>query len=203
MKIFEKIKEKSSLIAYPLMIATIITGAITYGQYGDHSKSSKGRTKNAISSVVSGIVAQKIYKDQECEIDLEVQRKFYPDTTITGTVTPYRIETNLDSLIRDTNFIASTSGENELKGEVKKAEFNWIVYSKGNDKYDIKRMGIKFDNELELTVANGKIDGTFVRNGLRFDWDISGTYDDFGNVNIEIDGPLTLGINLEGKITRK
>jgi hypothetical protein len=69
--------------------------------------------------------------------------------------------------------------------------------------YTIKRWGLNFNTELTLTIEGHHIQGTFIRNGLSFDWDIEGTYQDSGEFQLEIDGAMNLGVNLVGTIRKK
>jgi len=89
-----------------------------------------------------------------------------------------------------------------LKGNVDKSEFNWKVNQISPNSYQISRAGPKFNSTLNLMVENGLITGEYKRPGPNIDWNIHGTYNSKGDVKIEIDAPLTLGITLEGKISR-
>lgn len=193
---------KTGLIA--LTAAGVGLSALGAGMYGDifgfDSDYQQGRTKNAIASVVTGIAAYEM--NPSSNIDVEVEKSIWFDSRITGYTTPSTIETNMDLLLTSSRFEAHTrTEEGTLTGEVKKSEFNWGVRQTGPNRYEINRFGPKFDSRLELTVENGIISGTYVRPGPHFDWDVDGTYTADGRVEIEIDGPLNLGVTVKGEIT--
>ncbi|MDP2907113.1 MAG: hypothetical protein Q8O03_04190 [Nanoarchaeota archaeon] len=161
-----------------------------------------GRTKNSISAIVAGIASKEIYGNSE--INLKVKKHFWPDAELTGYTTENSVDTKTDVLLTSARFKAETDTEDLLNGEVDKSEFDWKVKQTGPNTYKIARWGPKFDATLELKIEEGGIiKGTYNRPGPHFDWGIKGTYDKEGNVNIEIDGPLNLGIVLEGKVIKR
>ncbi len=190
------------LIAGIIGVSTVgITSSayIDFPGYGD--KYQTGRTKNAVASVVAGVVAHKMYEN--ASIDLEVQKPLWPDAKLTGTTTQNAVDTYVDLMFTSSQFQATADGRGYLSGEVKKSDFNWNVQQSDQNTYEMSRFGHKFDSGLHITVSDGVISGTYTRTGPHFDWNISGTYDTQGNVMIDIDHPTILGITLEGKITEK
>jgi hypothetical protein len=186
-------------------IAALVGAGILSSEYTDlpgfDDKIQAGRTKNSIAAVVAGIVGQKLYGNSN--IDLEIQKSLFPDARVTGNTTPNSVDTYVNLALTSTHFVGQNNSSGQLEGEVDKSEFNWKVKQTSEDKYEIARWGPKFDGALELTVKDGKISGTYIRGGPHFNWKVNGTYDNLGHVKYEIDGPLNLGITLDGKITPK
>jgi len=165
---------------------------------GFSDKLQAGRTKNAISTVISGIVAQEAYRDSI--IDIQVQKKFYPDSEIKGYVSNRRIDANMDLMLTSSHLKAAKDDMGMLEGNIEKSELDWRLEETNSGNYKIARWGPKFDCTLKLDVSNGKISGVYER-PFTFDWSINGTYDNKGNVDCKISVPLGLDIGLEGKIT--
>lgn len=185
-------------------IGTALAGSVISSEYMDvfgFSKLEMGRTKNSIAAVVAGLVGKMLYGNSQ--IDVEIQKQGWSDARVTGNTTPTSVDTYVDLAVTNSHFRAQQNGAGMLEGKVDKSEFDWRVRQTGQNSYEIARFGPKFDSGLNLNVADGKISGTYVRTGPHFDWGIIGTYDDSGKVNIEIDGPLNLGIRLVGKISKK
>jgi hypothetical protein len=114
-------------IFIPIFFSNYIDVPILY-------KASKlGRTKNAISAVVAGIVAQRIYG--ESEIDLIIEKFFFPDAKLTGSTTQDSIFTNVELMFTNAQFIGYGSEKGELKGTIKKSQFNWELIQTGTNKY--------------------------------------------------------------------
>jgi hypothetical protein len=206
-KMMRTIKRRAMELTIPVILTTGIGLGIATTEYADwpfpFTKSTEsGREKNSISTVVAGIVGQKMYGG-DSKIDLEIQKSFWPDAKVEGYTTKKSIDTyvNLATTSARFNAMGQTNG---LVGTVDKSEFDWDVVQIAPNKYQIKRFGLKFDAYLTIDkVANGEIKGTYERNGMKFDWDLSGTYDSEGNVKMSLDGPLNLGITLDGKITKR
>jgi hypothetical protein len=188
-------------------IAAVIGFGITIGQYSDlpmpFTKGTEiGRTKNAIATVVAGIVGQEMY-DGNSKIDLTIGKQYWPDAKVTGSTTSGGIDTKVDLTFTSARFKADGNAKKTLWGTVSKSEYDWDVQQNGPNSYAIVRLGPKFNSCLKIDqVKNGVIKGTYERTWA-FDWDITGTYDKSGNVRMEIDAPLTMAITLEGKITQK
>ncbi len=195
--------DKAKLI-YLGASAIIATSALTCGEYCDQpgfsNKVEVGRTKNSIATVVAGIVGQRMYGDSR--IDLEIKKLFYPNAKVTGTTTKNSVDTFVDLSFTSAHFTAQKNKEGNLEGEVDKSEFDWKVKQISESTYEIARFGPKFDATLVLHLKDGRITGKYIRPGPHFNWDISGNYDEKGNVKVEIDGPFNLGITLDGKIAK-
>lgn len=198
-------REFLKLVGYGTAGTALVGSGIVSSEYMDvfgfSEKHEMGRTKNSIAAVVAGLVGQKLYGNSQ--IDVEILKQGWPDARVTGNTTPTSVDTYVDLAVTSSHFQAQQNRAGMLEGEVDKSEFDWKVRQTAQNSYEIARFGPKFDSRLNLNVADGKISGTYVRNGPHFDWDAKGTYDDNGNVNIEIDGPLNLGIRLVGKISKK
>jgi hypothetical protein len=187
----------------------VIIAALGYGtiiaNYADVSGFGKdqqsGRTKNSIATVVAGVVGQKMYGNSD--IDVEIQKTMWPDARVTGATTPTSIDTYTDLALTHVHFTASANDNGKLEGNVDKSDFDWKVEQTSDSTYKIIRFKPKWNAELDIKVLDGKIKGTYVRSGLNLDWDIEGTYDANGHINCEIDGPLSLGVTLDGTITQK
>ncbi len=163
-----------------------------------------GRTKNAIASVISGVVAQKMYDNST--IDVEVCKWLWPDSHIDGRTTPNSIYTYMDLfMFTKSEFIADRKNADNsvgpLRGRVHKSELDWKINQLSENSYEIVRWGPKFNNRLDITVDNGRINGMFVRPWLHFDWRIEGEYDEDGNMFCHIYEPWGIDFYLEGTIT--
>ena len=199
-------KRKISPILFGIGVGIVGAFGIPCSEYQDfpgfsNKSPEAGRTQNSIAAVVSGIVGQKIYGSSD--VDMEIEKTFFPNARVTGNTTPSSVNTYVGLSFTSAAFNAKNNSEGMLEGEVDKSEFNWGVKQSSSTIYDIARFGPKFDGFLDIHVENGKINGNYVRGGPHFDWPIEGTYDAEGNVKCTIDGPLTLGITLKGKITPK
>ncbi len=173
------------------------------GEYADwpgifSGRCEAGRTKNSISAVIAGIVGQKLHGDSV--IDLEVQKICFPDASLKGRTTQETIDTIVQLASTSAHFTSKISSDGKFEGDVDKSEFDWNVRQSSVNSWEIARFGPKFDTTLKLEIRDGKISGVYERPGLAFDWDISGSYDDSGNVEIVIDAPLTLSVTLSGTI---
>jgi len=199
---YKKIKKYSTEVIVGGVVTAIVTFGVIASEYQDifgfDNKRESGRSKNSIAAIVSGIVGKELYGDSN--IDLEVKKSLWPDARVTGYTTENSIDTSMNLFFTSVHFTGRDNISGMLKGDVDKSEFDWKVKQKGKGIYEINRFGPKFDAKLRLKIENGKITGEYERPGPNIDWDIDGTYDNQGNVNIEIDGPLTLGVRLEGKI---
>jgi hypothetical protein len=178
-----------------------LTAAVEYLDVPGPIKAEWGRTKNSIAAVVAGLVGKKLYENST--INIEIQKHIWPNAKVIGQTTPTSIDTYVDLATTSAHFVANENEDGQLVGEVDKSEFDWKVKQTSTNSYDFARWGPKFDANLILNVADGKISGTYVRTGPNFNWDVIGTYDDNGNVNIEIDGPVNLGIRLVGRIDKQ
>jgi hypothetical protein len=167
-------------------------------EYADlPGKDSQGRTKNALSTVIAGLIGQR--RHGHSDIDLTIQKQFFPDAVVTGSTSNRRIETRVPVTFVSNVFNATIDERGYVHGRVEKSEFDWQVEQVSATRYRIKRWGPKFDGTLELQVADGRISGSYIRNGVGFNWTIDGSYSG-DNVRVHIDAPLTLGIVLAGTI---
>ena len=205
--VLQKYRMHSNLvkIAGAAVFAAAIGYSVILSEYADVSGFSKdyqmGRTKNSVSTVLAGVLAQKIYN--KSNINITEQKKYFPDSRITGSASQDYIQTYMDLTFSHVCFTADEKTPGKLVGHVDKSEFDWDITQTGPNKYHVHRWGPKFDSDLELNVNNGLVAGKYLRPGPHFNWDINGTYDSKGNVNVKIRAPLTLGIDLVGKITKK
>ena len=184
-------------------VVVAIGGSVVLSEYADiplPSDYDMGRTKNAFATMVSGIIGHKLYGNSK--IDVGVEKSWFPDSRVTGYSTRDTIDTKTDLWLTSAHFSAIPGYSSNLVGEVEKSEFDWKIEQKDLNKYKVARWGPKFDATLEIYVENGEIKGTYHRPS-GFDWDIKGSYDSNGNIDVEVDAPLTLGINLKGKIEKQ
>ncbi len=199
-----KPKSIVKLITGTALVATIITGSIAASEYMDIAgfgdKGQAGRTKNSIASVVTGIVAHKLYTNSE--IDVEVEKFFWPDATISGQTKHNSIDTYMGLALTSNKFNA-TAVDGNMKGRVDKSEFDWKVQQTSPHTYKIARAGPKFNSVLTLDVQDGRIYGKYDIPGPNMNWDIEGSYTDEGDISIDLSAPLTLDMKLSGKITEK
>lgn len=180
----------------------LLTGGFSCSEYSDYGilgSSEQGRTKNSIATVIAGAIGQKMHKDST--IDLTVEKTLFPNARVTGHTTSDSVDTYVDLASTSSHFTALRNAKGQLEGKVDKSEFDWDVVQSSPDVYEIHRMGPKFNAELDITVQNGIISGTYVRNGPHFNWNIHGTYDENGNVTCTVDCPVGLGITLKGTVT--
>ena len=185
-------------------LGVCLAGGVVFSEYADVpfiSRYKMGRTKNAVATVVSGIVAEKMSPD--AKIRINVRKTLYPDGKVNGGISSGKIKTSYGkwSGLGSTRFEAERK-QDSLTGKVYKSEFDWKINETKKDEYEIKRMCLKLNYTLNLKVNNGKVEGRLIR-PLAFDWNISGTYNDAsGEVDIYIKAPLTLDLSLEGKIIK-
>jgi hypothetical protein len=201
----KKLTDNLKLLGTSIAIAGMSTCAVVNTEYSDlpgfSEKVQQGRTKNAIANVVGGIVAQNMY--DRSNFSLNVTKNAFPDSTVSGKATNNSINSESELFFSNSKFIGSgNSNYGTLTGDIKKSEFDWNVTQVSPNTYEIGRATIKFDHLLNLNVENGIVSGSLERS-WGFDWDIIGSYNvKTGEVNIEIDAPLTLGIGLEGKVNQ-
>lgn len=184
-------------------LTAVGVGALTLNsctQYQDlpgySEDTSLGRTKNALAVAVAGIVAEKISPD--ATIQFTVERFWFPDAELEGTVGGGKIHTHLPLALTSATFDAQSS-DGQLNGTIEKSEFDWELRQTDPETWQIGRALLKFDHTLTLHVHDGVISGELARTA-GFNWTISGTYSPEGNVEISIDGPMTLGLLLKGSV---
>lgn len=186
-------------------VLAIFGSGITCHEYADYpgfgASTELGRTKNSLASIIGGIVAQKIGGNSNIEIT--VTKTLFPDAPLSGQTTTNTIDSLVDLTLTSSKFTATGDPGGLMKGKVDKSEFDWNVTQVSDDKWEIGRLGWKFDTTLELTVKDGVITGEYVRPGPHFNWGIEGTYDQGGNVKVEVSIPFSLDIGLAGKVTPK
>jgi len=186
-------------------VATLLGFGAISGQYADlpgfDSKLQMGRTKNAVAALVAGTVAHDLATDKTMQINLEATKSFWPDAGVSGHANKTEIYTKTDLLLTSATYTAHMNGSDMLEGKIAKSEFNYGVQQKGPHSYHIGRFALKFDSNLVLNVANGKIDGVYARGGPHFNWKINGTYDKAGHVDVHVNVPFGLDFGLEGTIT--
>ena len=133
----------------------------------------------------------------DADVDMQVEKFFWPDADLSGSVTEDGADVVTELLFTSARYQDNGAGE----GKVKKSEFDWKVRQTAPNTWEIKRFALKWDSELQLFAQDGKITGEFIRKGPAINWTINGTYDNQGNVKIRIDAPFTMGITMSGKIT--
>ncbi|MFC1697809.1 hypothetical protein ACFL1H_05725 [Nanoarchaeota archaeon] len=196
--------DKIKLVAYGLCLSGIGIAyvAAEYGDLPGWTDYAKGREKNSIATVTTGIIARELC--DQSTFDIRVKKKFWGDPRVIGETKNNYIKAKTKVMLTGATFEVKEEdfGPNSYikKGRVAKSEIDWEVKQIGPNKYDIGRWAVKFDKTLILNVEDGKIDGKFVRPGLAFDWKIKGTYDRDNNIDVYIDGWFNMGIGLEGKI---
>ena len=161
------------------------------------SKQGPGRTKNAIATVVSGIVAEKIFP--QSEFKFEVEKTWWANSTVDGKTTSGGINSKTDTAFSSATFTARVYRDGDIDGEVDKSEWNWKVKSIGPDVYKIERALLKFDHTLELKISHGQIYGVLQRS-VGYDWPISGSYTPEGKVSLCIKVPMGGDLYIHGTI---
>ncbi|PIN80819.1 hypothetical protein COV11_03200 [Candidatus Woesearchaeota archaeon CG10_big_fil_rev_8_21_14_0_10_30_7] len=202
MNIKNKIKVLGIATGLSAVMALGFSASEYFDMFGFDDKHQMGRTKNSITAIVGGLVAQKMYEGANTDIDMIVKKTFWPDGTLTGSASSVGVHTYVPVTFSSSEFDAFVNEEGNLVGEVEKSEFDWKVRQISENVYEIARFGLKFDAKLILNVNGGNISGTYVRIGPHFDWEITGTYSDNGNVNLNINVPLGLSVGLEGTVTK-
>ena len=186
------------------LIALFIGGSFAVNEYQDlpgfADKFQQGRTKNSVAAMLTGLVAQKAYGPSTIHVNMI--KTCWPDSEIDGKVTNVNnyclIDTKTSLLLSSAHFTAEGPA-NKIEGKVEKSEFDWTISQKDQDTYTIVRFGLKRNYELTLHVADGQITGTLYR-AWGFNWDISGHYDEHGNLDLNVSAPLTLGFELKGTV---
>ncbi len=181
------------------LIGGIYSSTQYFDMFGFSDKHQAGRTRNALASVVSGVVAQKLTGYANSNFNFDVVKTWYPDGTAKGEISYKKIESYVPVTFTSATFSATENSAGFYEGEVEKSEFDWNVKQVSENQYEISRFGPKFDSTLTLSAENGQIKGNYART-LGFDWPITGTYDDRGNVSLNISVPFGLDVGLEGKV---
>jgi len=191
-------------IGTAVLATTLLGGGIIGTQYADWpfpftKNTERGRTKNAIATIIPGIVAHDAY--YTATIDLEAKKKCWPDTHVVGATDIWAISTAADLFSTSATFTAQYTPL--LQGTVDKSEIDWSVEQRGEHTYLVHRFGWKFNHLLTLDVKDGRITGRYERGPMSWNWKIDGTYAGDGNVAIHVDVPWGLDLDLEGRITPK
>jgi hypothetical protein len=198
-------RERSNMVGAALFGAIGVLGlaalGIPAGQYSDGwlKGQEEGRTKNSISAVVAGIVAEKAYGD--ATINLEVKRALWPDSHLSGEANRQGIDSTLELNWHPAHFTAQVGANGRIQGNVDKSEFDWTVTPITGNQWKIERFALKFDYVLTLNVSGGSICGQLERPGPAPDFQITGNYSPEGMVHITIDPSFGMGIELSGNIT--
>lgn len=157
-----------------------------------------GRTVNSLSVVLAGVLAQELEPQGAKNLFLTVEKPFFPDAEVLGTVTGTNVDVKIDLALTSARFVASGS-VGALNGKVEKSEFNWDVAQNGADTWAIGRFGFKFDKTLHLSVKDGVITG-FLENPLERNWQITGRHFD-GHMSLQIQtGFLQPNFSIKGRI---
>ncbi len=196
-------KIKSPLLALGLigLGSGAAIGSCTVPHYSDlpgfSNDSQSGRTINGVSTLVGGIIGETLYGDSQ--IDLTAEKFFFPDSEITGTTSRERIDVECDLLFTSSHFTARREKGGVFTGAVEKSEYNWDITQNSSNTWGIERAGWKLDTMLELNIDSGVITGAYKR-PFELDWDINGTYDHNGKIDVEIDVPWGPDVELVGQI---
>ena len=97
------------------------------------------RSKDGIAAVVAGIVAQKMYDNSQ--IDLQIEKKFWPDAKLTGNTTKNSIDAYVGLATVTSHFSAKKDSKGMFKGIVSKSEFNSVINQESPNSYHIERFG--------------------------------------------------------------
>jgi hypothetical protein len=169
-------------------------GGLVFEDVPIPDKNDFGRTVNASSAVIVGIISQKIAPNKN--IEAIIKKPGWSDARLTGTTTNNTIETAVELNLTSSKFSAQGNGE-QINGKVDKSEFDWEVKSRSVNTWEIGRFGLKFDHTLMLTASDGLISGRLYRTA-GFNWDISGTYtNDSFNIQVET-GRLSPNFEITG-----
>lgn len=183
-----------------LTAAASLSSCTKFADVSGPSEEDFGRTVNSVSSVVSGIVAQKAYGDGS--FNFTVTKPGWYDSKVTGDVTPQSIKTSMD-LDLTSNVFNASGVPGRMKGSVDKSEFDWEVAQVSDSTWHIGRWGFKFDNTLTLNVNAGKVSGTLER-PMGFNWHVNGTYNQEGNVTLTIEtGALDPNFTISGQVVQR
>jgi hypothetical protein len=162
------------------------------------SENDFGRTVNGLSSVLAGIVAQKISPNST--FSMTIEKPMYADAPISGKTTTESVQSRVELSLTSAQF-TGTTGANGISGTVDKSEFDWSIRQSGPNTWEVGRFGLKFDATLKLHIENGTINGVYERGPLSFNWNISGRYTTEGLVNIEVQtGFINPNFKIVGKV---
>jgi len=182
----------------------LLIGTVEYADLPSPLPSDKGemgRAKNAVATVLASAV-QEHYREawnRDVRGDYALEKTFWPDAKVTGYTDHGIVGANVDLLFSGSDFVGTNAGD-RLQGSVRKSEMDWNVSQTSDEFFHIRRWGYKFDYDLELRMRDGQISGVLIRPGAAFDWKITGSYDDKGNVVVQTDAPLTLDVTLRGTV---
>ncbi len=192
--------EKAFKIGMGIAVVTGTAEIIPANEYvnsGLH-KETAGGEKNAVATLISGIIGQKIYGSSK--VDINVEKMFWPDSKITGETTPDSINVSDDN---DTNVDLKKSTDDLSSGEIDKGGVDWDIKQTGPNTYKIENVGPFNDATLIVEIKNGKIIGTYKRPFFDLNWTVGGSYRTDGTVNIVVNVPLGPDIELDGTIEKK
>ncbi len=91
---------------------------------------------NSLSVVLAGVLAHKVEPLGAKNLFLTVEKPFFPNAEILGTVTGSTFDVKNDLALTSSRFVASGS-VGALNGKVEKSEFKWNVEQKGADTWTI------------------------------------------------------------------
>ena len=149
---------------------------------GFDNKHQFGRTVNSLSAMLAGVIAQQIYGS--AEFDLLIEKPWYADARVKGKTSATSIESKVNLTFTSAVFHAA-GDSGKQKGDVEKSEFNWGIKQTGPTTWEVSRLGLKLDTTLKVLVKNGVIEGEYIRPWGQ-DWKISGSYDQQGNLDLEV-----------------
>lgn len=210
-----KIKLKTivfvTLISFFLCWFVIVLGYIDIG-YGD--KLSAGRTRNALSTLVSIAVARVLMEQPDMDylsgldrkdpkriyINFDVDRTLYPDTQVKGWMSQGAFNTQIHEWMGSTLFQGERPPQSShFTGRVYKTARDWKLIERDIGIWDVSRWALKLDYQLKIKLKDGEIIGSFDR-PLDFDWPIVGVYDASGRIVLHISIPFSGDLILRGWI---
>lgn len=174
-------------------VSFVFSENVDYPGIFANKKAYMGRTKNAVAALVTGLVAEKI--DQNVDFKFQLEKPFWPDAEAQGSVKNGKIDSLVDLTFSSSEFVGTRAG-----GTVNKSEYDWDIQQINENTWHVGRMLMKFDSDLILNIQDGKITGEFVRSGNHFDWSINGTYDENGNVEIDVGIPFSNDLRIVGRV---
>ena len=210
-----KIKLKTVIIvtsgSFLLCWFVIILGYIDIG-FGE--KLSAGRTRNALTTLVSVAVTRVLMDQPDLDylsglnredpkriyINFDVDRTLYPDTQVRGWMSQKSFNAYSREWLASTVFTGERPPQSShFTGQINKTALDWEIVERDIGVWDVSRWTLKLDYQLKIRLKNGEVTGSFDR-PLGFDWPIVGVYDPSGRVVIHVSIPFSGDLTLRGWI---